>query len=234
MGWKRNVRRRLSFRRARRSRRLRGGGRLGKRIRKTIFKMKEPKYVDSDAIAYELGHNSWASAFSGFSQDLIADLLPSQGDGKSNRDGDMIYVKGVTIKILFYTFGSNQNTKFRLVCFKHAKDMLTTYNTVFDNRTANVMLDNLDRENVVPVKDFKVHNQSGVNPPNDGDQISFTRTVYIPINKYIRFDSAASTTYKKPFNNWHWGIMAYDTLSTLNAIKIGGFQAWKRLHFRDL
>lgn len=234
MGWKRNVRRRLSFRRARRSRRLRGGGRLGKRIRKTIFKMKEPKYVDGDAMHYELGHNSWGSAFNGFSQDLLADVLPSQGDGKSNRDGDMIYVKGITIKLLMYTYGSNQNTKFRLVCFKHSKDLSTTYSNVFDVITSNVMLDNLDRENVVRVKDIKFHNQSGVNPPNDGDQISFTRTVYIPINKYIRFDAASATTYKKPFNNWTWALMAYDTYSTAASVKIGGFQAWKRLHFRDL
>lgn len=180
----------------------------------------------------ELNHNNYIT---GSFNPLLngTALLPSQGDGDSNRTGNDIYARGIQCKMMFGCKADRHNTTFRVVVYKCTKGYsIGTYTTVFDNQTGNVMLDGVDKDRVKVIMDKKFAQKVDVNDHNANKEITFFRKIWIPHKSLYKFydDGAQDNSY--PYDI-RMCVLAYDAYGTLITDNIGYVQMWSRFYFKD-
>lgn len=203
--------------------------------KKVLLKKTEQKYLDRDLGKTELNHNAYlTNSYKVILSDQAA--LPTQGDSDNNRDGNKIYVSGISVPMMLYTKADNPNTKFRVIAFKYNQgyNPFGTYEALFDNISGNVMLDKVNPDTVKIIFDKVIANGKYVSSTNT-DEITLFRKFWIPVKKTFTFRADNSNQFNSP--GYHYGlvVVAYDTYGTVtNGVTVGAVQLWQRLYYKDL
>lgn len=207
-------------------------------IKRMILSNKESKRVDYAHGRHSFYHNGganleprvWGICTNG---DLGA-WCPAQGDGDNQRDGNDIYVQGITCRMQFNLPADRLNTKFRCILVKCPRGYsVTSYTQSIDNVTGNVMIDPVDKDRVKVIKQFFI-GQKAFNPSagDVGKEITLYKKIYLPINRVVKFSDDGSL---QNFHEWDYHILmwAYDTYTTLPGDLVGYCQLWARTTFKD-
>lgn len=210
--------------------------RLVRKIAKSVLLGKtEQKYFDYNHGKLEMNHNSYT--LNGVKINMTStNFLPTQGDTDNSRDGNKIYVSGISVPMMLYTKVDNPNTKFRVIAFKYAQgyNPFASYDSLFDPITNNVMLDRINPDLVKIVFDKIVANGKYISN-QIADEITLFKKFWIPIKRTFTFRADNTQSYNSP--SYHYGIVVvgYDTYGTVNdGTNVGAVQLWQRLYFKDL
>lgn len=213
--------------------------RTRKMIKKMINSNKESKRVDYSHGRLSLYHNGGASV-TPLTWTIMASSAttgvwaPTQGDGDGNRDGNDIYVQGMTLRMQFNLPADRLNTKIRCIIVKVPRGYsVASYTNVMDSVTGNAMIDPVDKDRVKVVKQFFV-GQKAFNPMNGstGKEITLYRKIYMPVKRVVKFNDDGS---EANFLEWDYHLLmwGYDTYGTLPGDIVGYCQLWTRCHFKD-
>lgn len=201
-----------------------------------IMKNTEQKYFDWNHGKTELYHNSYTIGGK-FLNVLDNAILPTQGDTDNSRDGNQIYVSGVSIPMMLYTKGDRLNTKFRVIAFKYSQgyNPNATYEALFDNISGNVMLDKVNPDTVKIIFDKTIGNTRLFPGGTGNDELTMFRKFWIPIKRKFTFRADNSTYFNTPNFNIGVAVVAYDTYGSITGTdNIGAVQLWTRLYFKDV
>lgn len=204
--------------------------------KKVMIKNTEQKYVDTNIAKLELYHNSYLTNALKINLTDPTACLPSQGDTDNTRDGNKIYVSGISLPMMLYAKGDRLNTKFRVIAFRYAQgyNPFATYESLFENISGNTMLDKVNPD-VVKILFDKIVTCGKINPGSTGqDEITVFRKYWIPIKRNFTFRADNTQYYNNP--SYHFGlvVVAYDTYGTVQTDNIGAVQVWSRLYFKDV
>lgn len=209
---------------------------LARKIAKSVMiKKTEQKYFDFNHGKVELNHNSYL--ISGVKINVTGNnQLPGQGDTDNARDGNKIYVSGVSIPMMLYTKVDNPNTKFRVICFRYAQshNPFASYDSLFENISGNCMLDRVNPDLVTVLFEKIIGNGKYVSN-QIADEITLFKKFWIPIKRTFTFRADNTQSYNSP--SYHYGIVVvgFDTYGTVNdGTNVGAVQLWQRLYFKDL
>lgn len=232
-------RRKASYRlRKKRYRNVRGKGRLIGTIKRTIIKMSEPKNKPWDHGKLELYHN--AGSFAGTRtlhtplQLDGANMMPAQGDGDSARNGDQIYTKGVSVRMLFGQKLDRMNVTFRVVVIRVTPQQEPPdIGSMFDNIAQNVLLDycNTDRYKVVYQKFIKKNVTPQLSTATEQRELTFSHKFWIPRRNLVKFRQDAAQEYSG-FRHYMY-VFAYDAYGTATSDNIGYVQTITNLYYAD-
>lgn len=207
--------------------------RFRKNIRRIVNKGKEMHFVDFNLGKIELYHNSYSTPFNCLRHQLNNVVcLPPQGDGDSNRTGNDIIARGISFKVMLGCKQDRHNTTFRVMVIRTTKGYnISSYTSVYDNQTGNIMLDAADKDRVKVLLDKKVHYKP-INPSPDGKEITIFRKYWIPHKATYKFYDDGTQDNSYPYDI-HVIIMAYDAYGSLTTDNIGYAQLWSRFYFKD-
>lgn len=186
----------------------------------------------------ELYHNAYATGT--FLQNVLASAnLPSQGDTDNTRDGNQIYVSGISVPMMLYTKGDRLNTKFRIICFRYRQgyNPFATYESLFENISGNVMLDKINPDLVKVIFDKIVgnSNQLTFTGGTGNDEQTRFKKFWIPIKRKFVFQADDSRDRSAPPFNIGLVVLTYDTYGSVqNVDNISAVQVWQRLYFKDI
>lgn len=207
-----------------------------RRIAKNVMlKKSEQKYIDYNHGKTEINHNAYATNAVRINLTDQA-RLPTQGDTDNSRDGNKIYVSGISVPMMLYTKGDNPNTKFRVICFRYSQgyNPFATYEALFDNIANNVMLDRINPDTTKVIFDKIVANGKYVSNTAT-DEITLFKKYWIPIKKTFVFRADNSQLFNYPSYNYGIVVVGYDTYGTIqDGATVGACQLWSRLYFKDL
>lgn len=234
-------RRKMAYRlRKKRYRNVRGKGRLVGTIKRTIIKMSEPKNKSYSHGKIELYHNSGSPASGRILPTSIqldgVSQVPAQGDGDSARNGDQIYTKGISVRMLLGQKSDRMNVTFRVIVIRVTpQSEPTSVSNMFDNVTGNILLDycNTDRFKVVYQKFIKktITPQLSPETPDDRREITHTHKFWIPRRSLLKFRDDGATEYAG-YRHYMY-VFAYDAYGTLNTDNIGYVQTVSNLYYAD-
>lgn len=212
-------------------------GSLTKAVKRIARNMNEPKNVDGYYTKTDIKHNLSTGSFQ---LNTVATagtfcVLPAQGDTQNTRDGNKIYLKGISVRLLLGWQNDRLNTTFRVIIQRRNKGLAcSTYEDLFDNITGNCLLDPFDRDKgtVMSQKFIKV---GAINPgvPTTGKEYTKAVRLYIPINKVVTFTGNADLTNNLASDYWI-SIYGYDAYGTLTTDTVGYVQYFARSHFKDM
>lgn len=204
-----------------------------KKIAKSVCaKTSETKISTGTYNKVEIPHNAWDTNPAIFTP-LHATTMPTQGAGANQRIGNSIYVKGISMRFMFYTKAEYPNTKFRVLIFKLKRGTSATYSSVMDNQTGNVMLDKIDRNKAIKVYDRIYNNKRWIGGTNSDEQTTFA-DLYVPVKQKFTFLGDTSTDFSEPMYTYFMVICAYDTYGTVLGTTVGACQLWLRYTYKDI
>ena len=201
-----------------------------------LYKNTEQKTFDWSHGKTELYHNAYTVGGK-FLNVLDSGILPTQGDTDNSRDGNQIYVSGVSVPMMLYTKGDRLNTKFRVICFRYSQgyNPYSTYEALFDNISGNVMLDKVNPDTTKIIFDKIVGNSKMFPGGTGNDELTIFKKFWIPIKRKFIFRADNSTYFNTPNYNIGLVIVAYDSYGSVqNVDNVGAVQLWTRLYFKDL
>ena len=207
-------------------------------IKKMILSNKESKRVDYAHGRNPLYHNGGADILP-FDWKVCTNAevntwCPNQGDGDNQRDGNDIYVKGITCRMQFNLPADRLNTKIRCILLKCPRGYsVATYTQSMDQVTGNAMIDPVDKDRVKVIKQFFV-GQKAFNPQqgSTAKEITLYRKIYLPINRVVKFSDDGTL---QNFHEWDYHLLmwGYDTWTTLPGDVVAYCQMWSRTTFKD-
>lgn len=208
---------------------------LKKVIQSVVVRRVEPK---SNAISWskiELYHNSGSPASGQILPTAIEPLhysiIPVQGSGDHQRNGDQIYAKGISVKMLLGQKADRMNVTYRIIAWKGTTDARpVSYNELFDHVTSNVLLDctNSDRGKIIYNKYIKKY----ISPQlSTNRELTFMHKFWIPYKKLMKFvyNNATDFSGEKIFIY----VFAYDAYGTLLTENISYVQTWLKFYYKD-
>lgn len=209
---------------------------LVKLIKKVSIKASEPKNNAISWGKFELYHNSGSPAsgqiLPGAIDLLHYSMIPVQGDGDHQRNGDQIVAKGTSVKMLLGQKANRMNITFRIVVWKGTDDAKpVSYNELFDQITSNVLLDttNSDRGKIVYNKYIKRSFSPQLGSTTA--EATFVHKFFIPYRKLIKFNYNNATSFSG--EKLYAYVFAYDAYGTLLTDNIAYYQAFLRFYYRD-
>lgn len=198
----------------------------------------EQKFVDTNWSKIELYHNAYVVG--AFTANLLSSVcLPAEGSTDNSRDGNKIYISGISVPLMLYTKGDRLNTKFRVICIKYSQgyNPFANYTALFDNISGNVMLDKPNPDLVKVIFDKTIGNsnfQTATGSTGNDEQTRFKK-FWVPIKRYFTFRDDNTQQYNKPAHNIGLIVVAYDTYGSIQTTdNVGAVQLWQRLYFRDV
>lgn len=231
--------RKAGYRRKRMYRSTRGRSKLVPLIKRTILKMAEPKHKDTTHDIIQLYHNSGSPASGQILHTArpIKDYftMPLQGDNDRERNGDHIWMKGISVKLLLGQKADRMNVTFRVCVLECTSEQEpATYGDLVDAQTGNSMLDSLntDRGKIVYQKYVKKTISPQLDTYGGVRELTHFHKFWIPHKKLIKFsDNSSNNQYSG--TRMYLYVFAYDAYGTLLTDNIAYFQAWSRLYYRD-
>jgi len=213
-------------------------------IKKTIMRVAETKKDQRPLTVVTLLHNTPTI--------IGTNVLHCQGAATTapglvdTRVGDSIQAVGISFRFLFMTYSDRPNVTFKVWVIKTpAYDTSRgvfpyTYNTWFDARTSQWIMDEINKENVTVIKQLMFKPPVSDTSQEVGASLhetSFARKMYVPLNKTIVYQdsgvsSAASINEPKQYA-YQLMAAAYDTYGTLITDFAGKMLVQHTLHFKD-
>lgn len=164
----------------------------------------------------------------------------SQGIGDSegvtsNRIGDSIYVKNVTMKFLLTAFNTRPNTQFRISIIKTKSGNSGLTQPYQHPLVNNVLLCPIDTElpDIVSVVFDKVFTLPQTGPGTlgaSGQDKKIYFTYNLPVNRKIKYDQGGTNIGS---NSYKVFLSAYDTQASTILDNIARFSFFRRTHFLD-
>lgn len=201
--------------------------RLTRLIRKTVFRVSEPKEHQVALGKTELYHNS----FYAFHLNN-ASGMPTQGTGDNMRVGDQINIMRWRIRFLFGQKADRPNVTFRWFILEAPKGLTATYVNFFINTTSNVLIDDPNPESVKVLKSGQMRpNEAGLGNTG-GDEYTFAREFNLPYKHVCKFGPAQATTaHASP--ELYFVIMPYDAYGTATTDNIAYITGITQLFYKD-
>lgn len=227
------------------------------RVTRVLMKKAETKYFDIAEENVQLYHNNGtASTLTSNPGSLQIIFNPwadiSQGTGRSNRIGDRIIPRGMSLKIWFANKSDRPNVMFRVIICRAPKIVTgttVTYNSMYPfqpadlGTTNNQMILPLDKDRGVKAFYDKTFNlQLGTSNTEIpilgyvGKESHMTKKFWIKSKgRPIQFDPAAGATtiYTIVNNPLLVYVIPYDSFGTLKTDNIASVSYHARLYFKD-
>lgn len=207
-----------------------------KRLVKAVaLKKSEPKNTAYHWGKTELYHNSGSPASGQILptpiEALHYSLMPPQGNGDHQRNGDQIYAKGTSVKMLLGHKADRMNITFRIVAWKGTTDAKPiSYNELFDHVSSNVLLDctNSDRGKIIYNKYIKKVISSQLSTTKE---FTFVHKFWIPYKKLIKYVYNNATDFSG--EKIYIYVFAYDAYGSLLTDNVAYVQTWLKFYYRD-
>lgn len=158
----------------------------------------------------------------------------------SNRLGDEIVARGLSIKLWVATKFDRPNVMFRIGVFKYQAGSIPTLAQIFTGANGNRMMDKLDNEYITIVYQkifnlqvgFSSYLNSASNANAQGGREAHTyRKIWIPLkNKKIVYNNGGSVP---KFIDYGFFIVPYDSYGTLTTDNIASFAYEQQMYFKD-
>jgi len=152
----------------------------------------------------------------------------------SNRIGDSIFVKGVTMVLMLTNFSTRPNLVYRISVIKTKQGIVSGLGNPYGHPlVGNSIVAPIDRENrdlvsVVYDKTF-TNVASGNQAGGDSDQKWIWRH-YLPVNRKVKYVNGGSECAS---NSYRVYVTAYDTQGTFITTNVARFTWFRRVHFMD-
>jgi len=156
----------------------------------------------------------------------------------SNRIGDEIIARGISIKLWIANKLDRPNVMYRLCVVKYESSITPTASLIFKGANPNKMMDNLNKEKITVIYQKIINLQTGLAAAGDaagspfvGKECHTYRKIWIPLkDRKIKYDDAGQVP---KFTDYLFCITAYDSYGTLTTDNIASF-AWEyNFYFKD-
>lgn len=218
---------------------------MAKLVKKTIFRMAEPKYKLYNHGKVEVYHNSGSPASGQIINSLLLNgqsQMPSQGNGDTQRNGDRINMSGFQLKMLFGQKFDRPNVTWRIAVVSTPKNSaqngLWTYSTVFEAITSNALLNSFNTDNVTVLyqKYFKPQRSTlfaDASGSTDAStkEFTFCKKIWIPRKMEYKFASDGGTVNQD--RDIYLVFIAYDAYGSIVTDNIGYVETWQKTAYRD-
>lgn len=163
----------------------------------------------------------------------------SENSQISNRIGDKINLKGLSVKIMFELNERYSMGTFRIFIIKSAKGDVPTINNIFNNLSGNKMIDTLNRERFtfLAVKTFSIKQtstgmgESGIQDVGSGytkgtpliSRATKIVKLWVPGSKLVRGSTLTyeNNSQQPKFYDYHLCYFAYSNYSTTTNYYVG-------------
>ena len=207
-------------------------------IKKVALKPVETKYSHLTAENVNINHNS------GY---IYTNLLKTtQGitdtgtgiSAYSNRIGDQVIARGISIKLWIANKLDRPNIMYRLVVFKYQSLNIPLITTCFKGAIGNKMMDDLDKEFITPVYQKIFNLQVGYSAyatatagDTDGREAHTYKQIWVPLkNKQVHYADGSSAP---KFFDYGFFIIPYDSYGSLTTDNIASFSYEQKFYFKD-
>jgi len=199
---------------------------FAKRVKSVMLRVAEPKRCNSSITKTEMYHNSYVYF-------LMNDSgrMPAQSTYDAGRIGDQINMTSWYIRLVIGQKADRPNVTFRWLVVSVPKGSAYSYGQWFTATTANILLDDPNKDFVKVLKSgyWKPHNGS---MDNAADEYVFAKRIYLARKKLIKFGPAdAATTHND--DDVYFLLGAYDAYGTLVTDNIAYYQANSEINYRD-
>lgn len=152
----------------------------------------------------------------------------------TNRIGDSIYVKGVSMALMLTNFNTRPNLCYRISVIKTKQGIVSglgnPYGHPLCGNSIIAPINKEERDLVSVVYDRTFTNvASGNQAGGDSDQKWIWRH-YLPVNRKVKYNNSGSECAS---NSYRVYVTAYDTQGTLITSNVGRFTWFRRVHFMD-
>lgn len=211
---------------------------LVKLIKKVSLKNCETKYVHNASENNQIYHNS---PFIFNSLLNTTQGITDTGAGNtvlSNRLGDEVIARGISIKLWIANKVDRPNIMYRLIVYKYQTLSQPTGPALFKTGSGNRIMDDIDKE-YVSVAYQKIFNlqvgYSAYSTATAGDTDSREahtyKQIWIPLkNKKVTYPDAGALP---KFFNYGFCILPYDSWGTLTTDNIASFSYQYKFYFKD-
>jgi len=197
-------------------------------MKKVVFKTCETKRLVTPFTKVEMFHNVFS-----LSQCLTLNgNMPSQGSGEHARIGDRINTIAFNVKLLIGQKSDRPNVNFRWFCIQVPKGGALPYNSVFNNITNNILLDDLNKDYVKILKQGYWRPNQAALAATGNDEYTFVKKVSIPYRRLVRFGPTDGVTSHNQ-NDVYFCIMCYDAFGALITDNIAYYQAASEMIYKD-
>lgn len=151
----------------------------------------------------------------------------------SNRLGDEIMARGISIKLWIANKRDRPNVMYRMGIFKYQSGSIPTLSQLFTGANPNRMMDKLDKEYITIVyqKMFNLQNNIAFSDATHTREAHTYRKIYINLkNKKITYNNGGSNP---KFIDYGFFIVPYDSYGTLATDNIASFAYEQQLYFKD-
>lgn len=212
-------------------------------IKKTVMKQAETKRAQASLVIAPMYHNTPYVPATNLLFCPATTTIPGLMD---TREGDEIQAIGISFRFLFMTYADRPNVTFKIWVIKTpAYDASRgvfpyTYNTWFDARTSQFVLDEINKENISVVKQMTFKPPVSDTSQESGaalHETSFARKMYVKLNRKIKYQDAGVSANPPESNpkdyTYQLLVAAYDTYTTLPTDLAGKMLFQHTLHFKD-
>lgn len=203
-------------------------------VRRAVNTVKETCFLDFSYGKNELFHNTYTTGTCLY-QLNDATKMPTQGDGDSNRTGNVIQPLSMTLRVMALFKGDRLNAKIRFMVLSFPKGIVPGNTGAFmDAVTGNLHMDPLDRGRVRVHIDKKIGYRN-INPgvATTAKEVTIFRNFRIKMKGRITFfDDGAQENNQ--VRDYYAIAIAYDTFGSLVTDNVGAIQLWRRFSWKDI
>lgn len=152
----------------------------------------------------------------------------------SNRIGDSIYVKGVSMSLMLTNFSTRPNLVYRISIIKTKQGIVTGLSNPYGHpQCGNSIIAPINTENrdlVSVVYDRVFTNLSSQNSSAGDQDKKWVWRHYLKVNRKVKYDNGSSECAS---NSYRVFLTAYDTQGTLITSNVARYTWFRRTHFLD-
>lgn len=222
-----------------RKRRIRG--RFARAVRRVVLQSAEQKRVFRNMAQTQMYHNGGSPGGGllppgtvSFFQLNDVNGIPVQGVLDSQRQGDSVFIRGFSIKLLLGQKNDRMNVTWKIMVVKTpVANYDSQHGSIFVQSSGNVLLDTVNTERFQVVSSKTIHKTIDPQLAASGDrrELTFPVKMWIPENKTYRFRAANSALHNQ--DGLYLVVMCYDAYGTLQTDNIGYFQGACVTYFKD-
>ena len=206
------------------------------KVKKVVMKVSETKRLAVSWNKVEIYHNVLSiTQMLGLNG---ASVMPSVNVTQNGRIGDQINVLGWHLRILCGQKADRPNCTWRYFAVQFPGTVSLTgtglpYNNVFENVTANVLLDDIQKDTCKVLCTGYWKPNMDVSSGTGGDEFTFCKRLFIPHKKLYKFgpNDSQLTHNQHPI---YFFVVVYDAYGSLISDNIAYFQTYSKLVYKDV
>jgi len=221
---------------------VKGKNKIARICRKTIFRMTESKSKPYNHDKVEIFHNVRKDFVTAVNSPFV---MPTQGTGDGNRNGDRIFVSGFKVRLLLGQKYDRPNVTWKIWVLRMGNTIDSLANC-WRLVTGNILLDPLNMDQVSKVLYHKTIKPASSTMFRQGTYLgplevpeseamtkeqTFVRSFWLPYKKEYKFKDDGGTGHND--NPIVLFIGAYDAYGTNISDNIGYCQAFTECFYRD-